>query len=133
MQRKVQQINNQQLRDLLQRGGALVDIRREEEWRLTGVVEGSQLLTFFAQDGSSDPPAWLEQLTLLVPEEQPLALICRSGYRTGLIGDFLVEATQRSELYNVSEGILGWLAAGYPVKNPDKLLESAMNKLAQCL
>lgn len=128
MHRKFQQMNNRELLELLQRGGALVDIRREEEWQLTGVVEGSQLLTFFAKDGSSEPLAWLEALTQMVPQEQPLALICRSGYRTSLICDLLLEVTQRAEIYNVREGILGWLAAGFPVEKPDKLLESAADR-----
>jgi len=123
--RKYQQLNNQELISLLQNGGVLVDIRRPEEWRLTGVVDGSHLLTFFAQDGSSEPLVWLEQLAQLVPEEQPLALLCRSGYRTGLICDFLLEVTPQREIYNVTEGVLGWLAAGLPVETPDKLLESA--------
>ena len=115
MQRKFIQMDNQGLTELLQRGGALVDIRGEAEWLQTGVVEGSQLLTFFAPDGSSEPLAWLEKLTQLVPADQPLALICRSGYRTGLICDFLLEVTDRPEIYNLTAGILGWLADGLPV------------------
>lgn len=115
MQKRFLQMNNLGLTELLQQGGALVDIRREEEWRSTGVVERSHLLTFFAADGSSDPLVWLQKLNHLIPAEQPLALICRSGYRTGLICDFLAETTERSEIYNLTDGILGWLSAGMPV------------------
>lgn len=121
---KYQQINNQGLLALLQRGVALVDIRREEEWRLTGVVEGSLLLTFFAADGSSDPLSWLKQLSQMVADEQPLALICRSGYRTGLICDFLVGVNPDREIYNLTEGILSWLVAGLPVVAFDGLSRS---------
>jgi len=109
------QLDNQQLIKFLQQGGALVDVRREDEWRQVGVVAGSHLLTFFRQDGESDPQNWLAQLNRLVPEEQPLALICRSGRRTGLVCDFLINTTGRRELYHLTEGILGWLAEGLPV------------------
>ena len=115
MLKKYQQMNNHDLVLFLEQGGALVDIRREEEWRLTGVVEGSILLTFFAADGSSQPTQWLEQLNQLVPLEQPLAVICRTGYRTTFICDFLLESTSRQEIYNFTAGIFGWLAAGLPV------------------
>lgn len=117
MQRKYLQMTNQQLIDFMNRGGALVDIRREDEWHLTGVVEQSILLTFYAADGSSDPNEWLAQLNRLVPPEQPLALICRSGYRTTFICDFLLEVTTRPEIHNLTNGILGWLAEQLPVVN----------------
>lgn len=115
MRRKIMQLNNQELIKFLQQGGALVDIRRAEEWRQSGVVAESLLLTFFAQDGSSEPSDWLQQLNRLVSPERPLALICRSGYRTTLICDFLIEATDRRKICHLTEGILGWLAAGLPV------------------
>lgn len=115
MQRTFKQMNNQELVLLQQQGGALVDIRRAEEWALTGVVAGSLLLTFFSHDGQSDPADWLLRLNRQVPAEQPVGLICRSGYRTSLVGEFLLETTQRRDVYHLSEGILGWLAAGRAV------------------
>ena len=112
-----QQLNCQDLSPFLAAGGALVDIRRPEEWRLTGVVPQSHLLTFFEADGSNDPTLWLDRLDALVPTEQPLALICRSGYRTELLCDFLSQVSKRQQIYNVSGGILDWLAAGQAVED----------------
>lgn len=115
MQKKFKQMSSRELSLFLEQGGALVDIRREEEWRLTGVVAGSLLLTFFAADGSSQPTRWLEQLNREVPLEQPLAVICRTGYRTTFICDFLITSTPRQEVYNLTDGIFGWLAEDLPV------------------
>lgn len=109
------QLNNQELGDFLNAGGVLVDIRREEEWRATGVVEGSLLLTFYAADGSSQPELWLAELDQRVPLEQPVALICRTGHRTRMICDFLLEASERKKIYNHTHGIFGWLAERLPV------------------
>jgi len=39
-------LNNEQLKTLLEQGVPMYDIRRPEEWRQTGVVAGSRLLTF---------------------------------------------------------------------------------------
>lgn len=119
MRRKYQQIMSRDVPQQLQQGWAIVDIRRPEEWRLTGIVAGSFLLTFFDEQGGSQPEKWLEQLDQLVPLEQPLLLICRTGHRTGLICEYLIEATTRLKIYNVADGILGWLAEGLPVKQVD--------------
>jgi rhodanese-related sulfurtransferase len=112
------QMDNRQLRQFLQQGGALVDIRRKKEWQLTGVVEGSLLLTFFAADGSSEPMQWLGELEKQVPPEAPLALICRTGQRTTVICEFLQQVFPERELYNITAGIYGWLTEGFPVVTP---------------
>ncbi len=114
---KYLQLNNRELVDFLAAGGALIDIRRQEEWLQTGVVAGSILLTFFAADGSSQPEEWLQQLNQRVPARTPVALICRTGYRTGMICDFLAEVEARKKIYNVTDGIFGWLAEKFPVVN----------------
>ncbi len=100
---------------LLQQGVAIVDIRREAEWTLTGTVSGSHLLTFFDEDGHSRPESWVSELDRLVPPDRPLILLCRTGHRTGLICEYLIETTTRTDIYNVCDGIFGWLAGGLPV------------------
>ena len=75
MRRKYKQIKSADVPDLLRQGAAIVDVRRLEEWQLTGIVEGSQLLTFFDEQGNSQPERWLQQLNLLVPSDGPLVLI----------------------------------------------------------
>jgi len=116
MRRKYRQIMSRDVPALLQQGAAIVDIRRSEEWSLTGVVSGSLLLTFFDAQGECQPEEWVAQLDQQVPLDQPLLLICRTGHRTGLICDLLIETTQRLNIYNVSDGIFGWLAEGLPVE-----------------
>ena len=115
------QVKGLELIKLINHGAYLVDIRRGDEWRTTGVVAESLLLTFFDQAGNADPAVWVQQLDLLVPLDKPLALICRSGYRTELVCDFLCQASSRTEIYNVTGGILGWISAGLPVEaDPDR-------------
>lgn len=112
---KITQIDNIQLKSLLERAVAIVDVRRPEEWRMTGIVAKSHLLTFFNENGGSDPAAWLALLKPLVLPGEPLILICRTGYRTNIICELLAEMTEYQELYNVADGILGWIAGGAPV------------------
>jgi rhodanese-related sulfurtransferase len=115
MRRKYIQVKSVDVPDLLNHGAAIVDIRRPEEWQLTGIVAGSELLTFFDAQGQSQPEEWLRQLNAIVADERPLVLICRTGHRTSLICEYLIEVTSRAKIYNVADGIFGWLGAGLPV------------------
>ena len=112
---KIAQIDNVRLESLLEQGVAIVDIRRPEEWRITGIVAGSHLSTFFDEGGGFDPAVWLALLKPLVLPGKPLILICRTGYRTNIICELLLEISEYQELYNVADGILGWIAEGFPV------------------
>ena len=44
-------IENEQLQTMLENNVPIYDVRRPEEWYQTGVIEGSQLLTFVDADG----------------------------------------------------------------------------------
>ncbi len=74
-QRTYKRIDSRDVPDILQQGAALVDVRRPEEWQLTGIVAGSHMLTFFDEYGSCHPEEWVRQLNELVPVEQPILLI----------------------------------------------------------
>ncbi len=69
------QVDSRNVPAFLQQGAAIIDVRRSDEWRSTGIVAGSHLLTFFDDYGSCQPEEWLRQLDQLVPVEQPLLLI----------------------------------------------------------
>lgn len=106
-------VDNQGLQGLLQQGVTLIDIRRPDEWRQTGVVAGSQGLTFV--DGSGRVvPGFIEALSRLDPG-RPVALICRTGNRTDVLARHMVEQLGFAQVYNVRDGISGWIREGRPV------------------
>lgn len=107
-------VDNVGLEQAIDRGVPLIDIRRPEEWRGTGVVEGSKLLTFV--DGSGRvTPGFLETLTQHFPKDQPVALICRTGNRTDVLARHMVEQLGYTQVVNVRDGITRWIADGFPV------------------
>lgn len=113
--RRYYQVPSRSVPQLIQAGAAIIDVRRPEEWLSTGVVAEAVRLTFFDSAGGSEPLTWLDSLKSVIAPGQDLVLICRSGRRTALICEFLLEVTTGCRLYNVSDGMLGWLAAGLPV------------------
>jgi rhodanese-related sulfurtransferase len=107
-------VDNAGLEQLLQRDVPLFDVRLPEEWQETGVVAGSQRLTFLDANGRV-APGFLQNLTSSVPKDQPIALICRTGNRTDVLARHLVEQMGYTQVYNVRDGIMGWIGEGRPV------------------
>jgi rhodanese-related sulfurtransferase len=107
-------VDNRQLETLLAQGVALYDIRRPPEWRQTGVLEGSRLLTFVADDGRL-LPGFFDTFTGQTARGEPLILICRTGSRTRTLARYLVEELGYTQVYNLRGGILDWIREGGPV------------------
>ena len=111
-------IDNAELARLAASGVPVIDIRTAGEWKETGVIAGSRLLTFFDENGRSNPPQWLEKLKPIARPEQPVILVCRSGNRTRAAAQFLAEQAGYKTVYNVSQGIKAWAGDGRPMVPP---------------
>ncbi|MDJ0739856.1 MAG: rhodanese-like domain-containing protein [Gammaproteobacteria bacterium] len=107
-------VDNAGLQRLLDEGAALVDVRRAEEWRQTGVVAGSDRLTFVDASGRLEP-GFLDTLTERYDPNEPLVLICRTGNRTDMLAWHLAENMGYTRVYNVRDGITEWIRRGLPV------------------
>lgn len=106
-------IDNAQLQTLLQQGAPLFDIRRPDEWRQTGMVEGSRPLTYVDGAGRVNPDI-LPSIQAQVAKDAPIVLICRTGNRSGTLARDLAEKGY-TRIYNVEDGIVGWIGDRQPV------------------
>ena len=102
-------INNAELAQLLEREVTLVDIRRPEEWKQTGVVAGSNMITLFDSRGRVNPD-FVSELQKVSSPDKPVILICRTGNRTHAASTMLVKQLEYQKVYNVTHGITGWIA-----------------------
>jgi rhodanese-related sulfurtransferase len=106
-------VDNAQLKTLLAQGVPIYDVRRPEEWRQTGVVEGSRKLTFVDNSGRMNPE-FLPRFTAEVDKNAPVILICRTGSRTKALAHELAEQGY-TRIYNVQNGITRWIGENNPV------------------
>ncbi len=91
----------------------LIDIRTPFEWKQTGVVPGSKLLTFFDEYGNYDIEKFMDEFTKLVPDKKtPFILICRTGSRTATVGNFLANQMGYENAMHLAGGIFAWRGAG---------------------
>ena len=107
-------VDNDGLKTLLAQGVPVYDIRRPEEWRSTGVVEGSRKLTYVDVKGRPNPE-FLPRFTAEVGKDDPVILICRTGSRTDALARHLVDKMGYTQVYNVRHGITRWIGDKQPV------------------
>lgn len=111
-------VSAEQLLNMQQNDHALVvDLRTAQEWQSTGVIADSQKLESFDKDGNFDQDKWIANLEKLKSSpDQPVILVCRSGNRSGKVGQILTEKLGMKNIYHLSNGIQSWIKDGHPVK-----------------
>lgn len=122
---EVVHIDNAELKALIAEGLPVVDVRTPGEWQQTGVVAGSQLVMLVDEAGRSDPELWKRQMAAIADPTKPVVLICRSGNRSNVGAKILQQQNPHRKIYNVREGINGWLRSAQPVVSVKKNLETA--------
>ena len=98
----------------------LVDIRRPDEWKQTGVAQGALEVNMAHPQGES---GFVKQLEAELGGDRnaPIALICRTGNRTTHMQKVLQEAGF-TRVFNIREGMVGsdagpgWRERGLPIE-----------------
>ena len=108
-------IDNAELARLAAAGVPVIDIRTEGEWKESGIIPGSRLLTFVDERGRTDAAAWLAKVQAVAKPEQPVIVICRSGNRTRAASQLLAQQAGYQNVYNVKDGIRSWAGDGRPL------------------
>ncbi len=114
------QLTSEQLENLQQQQNPLViDVRTTKEWTQTGIIPNSHPLQFFDERGHFDEEEWLADLKKLQENSnQAIVLVCRSGSRSGKVGEFLTKKLGMKNIHHLSNGIQQWL------KTRHKLVEN---------
>lgn len=94
----------------------VVDVRTAPEWQATGVIADSLKLQGFDANGKFDQEKWLADLKQAqASPEQPVILVCRSGNRSGKIGELMTKQLGMNHVYHLDHGIESWSRSGHPL------------------
>ena len=96
-------------------GAVIIDVRREDEWKDTGVISDALTITAFQQSGTIDPKFQEKFLDVVPSTETPLVLYCGIGVRSANIGNALINQLGYTNVSHLTTGIRGWLAEGHEV------------------
>ena len=111
---------------LMQAGAKLVDVRTKPELLYVGSVPGAAAIEWQTYPGGMPNPEFIAELSALVPKDQPVMFLCRSGARSNAAAEAATRAGWK-EAYNILEGfegdkdaaqhrgtVGGWRKAGLP-------------------
>src|ERR671924_833520 len=84
---------------LMQAGARLVDVRTKPELLYVGKVPGSITVEWQTYPGNRENPEFLAELAALVPKDEPVMFMCRSGARSPSAAEAARRAGWR-EAYN---------------------------------
>lgn len=82
----------------------IIDIRTPKEWKETGVIPNSHLITFYEENSSYDEKKFLSTLSDIVTKEDTFLILCRSGNRSNKVANFL-SSKGYNHVINLSGGI----------------------------
>ena len=98
----------------------IIDVRTAKEWKMTGVIPGSILISMH-DDNNIERKSFLEEINLKISsyKSKKIAFICASGSRSKVVMDFFLNEGYKN-IYHIPDGIMGrqsdgWLFSGYPI------------------
>jgi len=108
------EINEKQLQQMIKNGVQVIDIRRDGEFKQTGIIKGAHMLTFFDDKGKYNIPAWMNEFVKIVKtRDEPFVLYCAHANRSKVVGDFLSKELKYEKVYDLKGGIAyGWIDKG---------------------
>ncbi len=94
-------------------GIVMIDVRRPEEWKATGIIKNSHKMTFFDMYGNYDVITWMKDFEKIVTsKDQQFILICAHANRTRTIGNFLIQNHGYTNVTHLEGGMALWLEEG---------------------
>jgi rhodanese-related sulfurtransferase len=97
------EVSREELKQLLDEGAQLVDVRADHEWEM-GRIEGATHL----------PLAELAERAGEIDRDRPVVFYCRGGNRSTMAAEAL--AADGYDAVKLSEGIVGWAEADLPLE-----------------
>ena len=85
----------------------LLDVRTPEEWN-EGHLEGAAHADYWGDEAA------FQAAMDAIPRDRPVLVYCAGGGRSGLTAKELIKAGHQ-EVYNLENGISGWISEGHPV------------------
>jgi rhodanese-related sulfurtransferase len=102
-------IENSDVEQLVADGAIIVDVRLDEEWRESGVLPKSLLVTYFDKTYKPMMKEFLSAVKASAPDKsRPIIVVCRTGQRS-ITASQALDKEGYKNVYNLKYGVMGWL------------------------
>tara|TARA_B100001063_G_C16587178_1_gene463743 strand:- start:337 stop:663 length:327 start_codon:yes stop_codon:yes gene_type:complete len=105
---KFKSLSIQESLDVIEEGALIIDVREESEYNQSH-IENSILIPLSRFD--------INELNKNNPDNKKIIIHCRSGKRSKLAANILINQNYIGEIYEMDEGIIGWIESKLLVKS----------------
>ena len=105
-------INNKELINLIEKEIKIIDVRTQNEWKLTGIIKGSFLVSLLNKNKKFIFEDWYEMFNIKFGSNKSIIFICASGVRSNYISHLVQRKKPDLKIYNLEKGINHWIRSG---------------------
>jgi len=103
-------LSTSQLEALLRKNIVIIDIRREDEWKKTGIIPNSYRLTFYNKKNEYNMKRWLYIFARLVKSKNnTFVLVSSNSKRAKKVAQILIEEKNYKNAHYLDKGINKWI------------------------
>ena len=109
-------INNKELSNLIEKEIKIIDVRTQNEWKSTGIIKGSFLVSLLNKNKKFIFEDWFAMFENNFGRNKSIIFICASGVRSIYISNLVKKKKPDLKIYNHKRGINYWIRSGYKIE-----------------
>ena len=105
-------IDNSELKNLIDKNINIIDVRTQNEWKSTGIIEGSILISLLDKKNKFIFENWYENFNKKISKNESVIFVCALGVRSKYISNLINKKKPDLKIYNLKKGINDWIRSG---------------------
>ena len=105
-------IDNSELSSLIKKEIYIIDVRTENEWKSTGIIKESFLVSLLNKNKKFIFEDWYAMFENKFGKNESIVFICASGVRSNYISHLVQRKKPDLKIYNLKKGINHWIRSG---------------------
>ena len=105
-------IDNSELKNLIEKDINIIDVRTQNEWESTGIIEGSILISLLDKKNKFIFENWYEDFKKKISKNESVIFVCALGVRSKFISNLVNKKKPDLKIYNLKKGINNWIRSG---------------------
>ena len=105
-------IDNSELKNLIEKDINIIDVRTQNEWKSTGIIEGSILISLLDKKNKFIFENWYENFNKKISKNESVIFVCALGVRSKYISNLINKKKPDLKIYNLKKRINDWIRSG---------------------
>ena len=105
-------IDNSELKNLIDKNINIIDVRTQNEWKSSGIIKGSILISLLDKKNKFIFENWYEDFNKKISKNESVIFVCALGVRSKFISNLINKKKPDLKIYNLKKGINDWIRSG---------------------